>query len=353
MSVITYSGLFGEPNQLVTFNNIDNSWYYPDSNVIDVVGRLYAPGIYGKQLSAFEIASSGKIAITINDVHTLDILRADTLRSNSSNTFSNYTTVIKAIENESLLFSLSNPDDTSIFLDAVTSNIIVKSKTDIYLSASNVHFSTSNDTTFTSQSNLIFIASNDIYLTSQCNIIMTAANGAVRFELDPPDANIYFIASNNIDFTSADTGIGLYAMHSNVVITLNSNMDLNMYAKSNFYLYANDSNVSIVATSNNLSINALSNFYLYANDSNVSVIAESNNLNLSACNINMNTTNFSLKKYISASNMLVKYKFNINDANDLEIIKIVYVDNSMVSANPVTRYTTRSHVTLPLPVDIM
>jgi hypothetical protein len=335
MSVITYSGLFGEPNQLVTFNNIDNSWYYPDSNVIDVVGRLYAPGIYGKQLSAFEIASSGKIAITINDTHTLDILRADTLRSNGSNTFSNYTTVVKAIENESLLFSLSNPDDTSIFLDAVTSNIVLTSKNDIYLSASNVRFSTSNDTTFTSQSNLIFIASNDIYLTSQCNIIMTAANGAVRFELDPPDANIYFVASNTIDFTSADTGINLYAMHSNVIVSLNSNMDLKMYAKSNFYLSANDSNVSIIAESNNLSLYAQSN------------------LNLSACNINMNTTNFSLKKYISESNMLVKYKFNINDANDLEIIKIVYVDSNMVSANPVTRYTTRSHVTLPLPVDIM
>ena len=39
-----------------------NEQIYPDSSNVSVLGQVWLPRIYGKNLTAFEIASSGKIA---------------------------------------------------------------------------------------------------------------------------------------------------------------------------------------------------------------------------------------------------------------------------------------------------
>jgi cytoskeletal protein CcmA (bactofilin family) len=51
---------------------------YPDKEFTNVLGTVYLPRIYGKELSYLEIGSSGKIAVTLTDIHSFDI-------ANSSN----------------------------------------------------------------------------------------------------------------------------------------------------------------------------------------------------------------------------------------------------------------------------
>jgi uncharacterized protein (DUF2345 family) len=351
-----YSSLFGNNNETVSFTKkVDDPWTYPDSNVIDVFSRLYVPGVYGKQLTAFEIASSGKIAITLNDVHTMDIQRSSV---------SNITSITTRAQ-ENFFIGLSN-QNAYMYFDSENSNILMAATNKIFLNASNgVNFSGSNNSSFTSASNLSFSASNDIYLTSECNIFMSAAGGAVKFALDPPNANIYFIASNAIDFTSADTGISMYAIHSNVIVQLTSNMDLSLYATSNFYLSANNSNVSIIAQSNSLSITASnyitfnnlnsnvmiqlrpnmdlslyskSNFYMSANNSNVSIVGQSNNLTLSASNIILDATSFSLKKYVPHNNTTIYYSFGIADDYGLEISRLTTQNNIAIKSELLSKY---------------
>ena len=131
--------------------------------------------------------------------------------------------------------------------------------------------------------------------------------------------------------------IGLFAQHSNVYLKMTEEMDLDLYATSNFSLYANNSNVSITANSNNLNLSATSNFSLYANNDNVSITANSNNLNLSACNINLNG-DFSINKIILSSNMNVSYKFAIGIENDLELKRITSSNHIIISEEIIIRY---------------
>ena len=65
-------GLTGEP---VMYNVVNSTLSYPDSDTFEVVGDLYASRIYGSNLSVFEVASSGRIAITTGDVYSFDMKR--------------------------------------------------------------------------------------------------------------------------------------------------------------------------------------------------------------------------------------------------------------------------------------
>jgi hypothetical protein len=46
---------------------------YPDASFTNVLGTVFLPRIYGKDLSYLEIGSSGKIAVTLTDIHSFDI----------------------------------------------------------------------------------------------------------------------------------------------------------------------------------------------------------------------------------------------------------------------------------------
>lgn len=65
--------LLGDNTPIVISNN--NEIGYPSSDTYSVLGQLYLPRIYGKDLSALEIASSGKIAISLYDEHLFDITK--------------------------------------------------------------------------------------------------------------------------------------------------------------------------------------------------------------------------------------------------------------------------------------
>lgn len=48
---------------------------YPNADQISTFGTIYLPRVYGLDLTSFEIASSGSVALTLNDVHSLDVTR--------------------------------------------------------------------------------------------------------------------------------------------------------------------------------------------------------------------------------------------------------------------------------------
>jgi hypothetical protein len=70
MSVTTYNTIFGT-GDVVTYGA--SAPAYPENNVIDVLGTVMLPKIYGFGLSALEVCSSGKVAYTLNDEHSLDM----------------------------------------------------------------------------------------------------------------------------------------------------------------------------------------------------------------------------------------------------------------------------------------
>lgn len=46
---------------------------YPDNDVVSIFGPIFTPRIHSKYMDALEIASSGKVALTLSDQHAMDI----------------------------------------------------------------------------------------------------------------------------------------------------------------------------------------------------------------------------------------------------------------------------------------
>ena len=63
---------------------------YPDSNMETMFGPVVLPKIYGKGLSALEIASSGSIILSVNDFETLNISNNESTRTTTFQSTSNY-----------------------------------------------------------------------------------------------------------------------------------------------------------------------------------------------------------------------------------------------------------------------
>lgn len=85
---------------------------YPDSNEISILGPVYLPSLYAKDLDALTIASSGKISIFLNDVAAFDIV-----------SLSNVTTFVPQ-PGTSLDFG--NSSNAHILVDPTANSILIK-----------------------------------------------------------------------------------------------------------------------------------------------------------------------------------------------------------------------------------
>jgi hypothetical protein len=70
----------------LSYTVADPSISYPDQNDITTLGRTYLPGIYAKELTGLELASSGLVTLTLNDTRSLNIVRDDPTTTISINT---------------------------------------------------------------------------------------------------------------------------------------------------------------------------------------------------------------------------------------------------------------------------
>lgn len=126
--------------QAVTYVNPTSSIGYMDSAVNDVLGSVYLSRIYAKDLSAIEIASSGKVSFSPNDAHSLDMYTSQS--ADASSTLSS-TSVIETVK-DSLLMTTQD-GAASLFLDSITQSAELSSATDIHLTAaSNIYMSAQN-----------------------------------------------------------------------------------------------------------------------------------------------------------------------------------------------------------------
>jgi hypothetical protein len=196
-----------------------NSNLYPDSNTVSVLPTIWAPRIYGKDLTAFEIASSGKLAISLYDIHTIDVNRSNYVNA------TNWKNSVISQSNYSLELT-ANASDLQIMMDSYSNNINIKAASNIAMSACNgdmTLFSASNTVmsnnayALTAATNIVTNAlAGDITTTAQVNVATTATTGDVT---TTAGTDVTTTANNNIGFTATTGNFGITA-NGNFVSTI-------------------------------------------------------------------------------------------------------------------------------------
>ena len=143
MSAVTYDTLLQSTQPIHYVAGATSTTMYPDSNTVGIMGPIWLPRIYGKDLTAFEIASSGKIAISLNDIHTLDVSRSNYINA------TNYKNSMVSQSNYSFEMT-ANSSDLQIMLDAYSNNIRIGAASNIGISAAtgNVSINADNSNLF-------------------------------------------------------------------------------------------------------------------------------------------------------------------------------------------------------------
>lgn len=219
---------------------------YPTNDQINIFGPLYVPRVYGKDLTAFEIASSGSVAITLNDIHSFDLGR-DNEGSN---------VVLQTYDQDSFAI---NVDNSNMFLHFATSNdrITMYSSNDITIKADDVLSLEGNTVQLVigedfnvNAKNIGLTAASNIEITGVSgHVLLSASNASSTFSLAESNAAIYAA----LDIVGAADRDMLLSADSNVYITA-SNADLVLSASNNAMSMTFDS------ASNNVSINSTNGF---------------------------------------------------------------------------------------------
>ena len=190
MEVLNYRA-FNHTSEYVTVNATGVS--YPDECSYEIIGNVLTSRIYGKDLSVLEIASSGRVAVTLNDIYSFDLKRDNVTKTISLSTI--------------------NQDDS---LTISTSNVLSLRGYKIETKASNIEFDTPNiDFKNVENYNL------------QANNVGFIANSNITFKT--PGATIQLIPSNIKIETALDFNI---KSSNNGYIQCNSNLFLDSASKA-------------------------------------------------------------------------------------------------------------------------
>lgn len=249
-------------------NNDPSAVFYPDYNQVNVMGPLYVPRVYGKDLSALEIASSGIIAISLRDVHSFDFDR--------NIATSNIT--LKTLAQDSFAIGV-NTDRMGLQFAAAGDANDVKLYSD-----SNVLISACNILTLASKS---FSQSlSEDYSLAAANITMSAVSN-----IQGTACNVEFYGSNEACIKSLDAEVcatpGAIGMTATTSITTDaptqSNTATNFSLDTAEYMYLHsDSNARLCAASN---------LYVNTCEPGGSLWIESTTMNLAAPTMNLAASN--------------------------------------------------------------
>jgi len=198
---------------------------YPAADQVNIFGPLYLPRVYGKDLTAFEIASSGSVAVTLNDIHSFDLVR-DNANSNI---------VLQTYANDSFYINVAN-SNMYLGMDTTSNTATLFSSNDIIVQAVDKLTLQGNTVDLVIGESFGLNAKN-ISLTAESNVAVTGTLGEIRFAA----------SNSNITFAMAENNAILYASNNILV------------AASNDYFVSAQSNVSISAVSNNLVLTAHDN----------------------------------------------------------------------------------------------
>lgn len=344
--------------QNYTSNALDTQ-LYPDSNNVSVFGPLWLPRVYGKDLTSFEIASSGKIAITINDVHALDIANFDGK------------TQLAAKADDSFEIAVSSNSMVMTF-DATSNDItILSAKGDTNIVASNdVSFTSSNDVNVTALNDYMLVATNDATLkASTGSLLMTADSETMKIDMNATSNTIYIAATDGSVEVDALAEFKVNA--EQIALEAVGDMSLLTGSQGTFEILANNGHASLTmdgalgtTTFNgigNFTVGTLADVYLYGADGSVSLNLKENdlsaelyarsNVKLSACN----DVTVSAKQDvgITASNGTLDLSANQSRTSILmglsNDIQIYGSNNVVVSAS--NTYTVQAHSNISLLAD--
>jgi uncharacterized protein (DUF2345 family) len=323
---VTYDSFVGD-----TLNNIQyllsasNTTLYPDSNTIAVTGAIWLPRIYAKTLTALELASSGKIALSLNDTHGVDIYSSNYINS------SNNKTVIQSLSNYSLDLSANN-NSLYVSLDAYSNNLLLTAPSNINLNTStgNINITSTSNINLISSQILNANIQSDVNINSTAgNLTLNSKNSNLSISLSNTNMSLYssnnlflsacnltnITSSSNLSLNSVAGDINIYSDNSNVSIVMSKNTDtFTAYTVSNMFLSSSNnfnitskSNLSLTTTSGNFQVSGPSSnmFFLMSNNSNNVIL-------YSLCNININSSNtFNIN---STSNIIIN-----STAGDLKL----------------------------------
>lgn len=354
---------------------------YPEKDIISVFGPIYTPRIYGKDLSSFEIASSGSIGLTLTDTVSIlmqrDMVSSNVMMSTLSNdsfgiytNSSNMSLIFDSTSNSATIFSQCNVDiiansNVNIFASetlsmtaanfnlSISSNIELTAGQDIILTASN-DLSTfiGNDTLFSTSNNLSVSTGNDIIVDAGSNIYIMANNGTL---------GLY--ANNSNMYIEMDSGSNTMSIYSTDYISMTTSNYMNIYALNNMYvtadtgdllMSANNSNVYVLmdSTTQNLTIYSSNNTVVTASND-VSIVAI-RNMDVNAVDV-VTSASGSLKTYgadasLSVTNDIILSGGDSNvtvifDASASDLI--IYAANDIIStASNDLSITSLSNVSL-------
>jgi hypothetical protein len=284
MAAATYDNIVGSSAHTIQYTSATPGVVYPESSIYNVLGVAYVPRIYARDLTALELASSGRIAASLNDVFAFDLSETSNLvsfeaRSNAGfqlrngpgdafinlqpdGTFQMFGSNDSAIRGNNLTVFGSNSllmkgGDASLML---ADDLTFAANSLGFNAASNLSFTACNQASITAGSNSLIMdgPTGDVTVFASSNVTMGASNGGPQFVLDATDRSVTTTATNVL--TQVSDGVTVTA--SNDIVLSATDLfgyltaDVWIAANSNMSLNAADSNVSLALNAGDRSLQA-------------------------------------------------------------------------------------------------
>jgi hypothetical protein len=137
----------------ISYSSGSPSVTYPDAGIYNVLGVTLAPRLYAKDLTALELASSGRISTVLNDVFAFDLSEASNqvllqTRSNAGWEIANGTRDASFFLNADDTFQLSGLGTCAI---TTTDDLAITGSNSLVLTGGAASLSLADDLTFTSR----------------------------------------------------------------------------------------------------------------------------------------------------------------------------------------------------------
>jgi hypothetical protein len=234
----TYTTLLGSTQEIKYVAGASDLSLYPDVDSATVLGPLLLPRIYGKDLDALEIGSSGRIAFALNDQNAIDVTRSN--HTNSSNFLNK---IAGATDSDSLEVSAKGG---KIVLDAAAEGVQLTATSNLGGTADTITFGSTAATTITAGDTFaasgalgasLASANSNVSVSAGHDVTVTAATGAAKVEAS---AGALTLAGNTGATLGSATG----------PVNVNAFTDVLMAAddsKLTFQMRAADDTVAIAA----------------------------------------------------------------------------------------------------------
>lgn len=327
-SNIVYDTLDGNPTQTIEISNT-STLEYPMADILSTMGPVYLPRIYGKDLTALEIGSSGKVAVTLSDTHAFD------LTYNPTTTVSTLSTV-----GPKTLHLATGDGLQSMNLNVDTKNMELTTPSNIVLNAANVLFNAAGAAAALTGSDYTVQVAGKTFLQSTCNIELTSSQGSAV--LSSANSNVYVLLNHNT--CNLDT----FALNNAQFTAAN---ELLASAATNAYLTAqtgqvvvsgHNSNAQVILSATGAQVASASNVTLSSTSGAVHLASNKETSVTSASNILLSSTggaSFVSMGATSLTGWSSNYSFNITDPTSAYTVKINSAEKLKVTDDKVIMNT--------------